>query len=61
MSKVNSMFKDYAVFEYDSKSGTAGEIIKSKLTKEQARELYNTLGANHGWSRIETYNNIKNN
>jgi hypothetical protein len=51
MGKVNSKFKDYVVYNHNLKTKTEVTIVKSGLTKEQAKELCIKLGSGHGFAR----------
>ena len=59
--KVNGKTKDYCVFKYESKSGTFGEILESKLSKEEAMNMCGKLGSGHMFSKTSVYQEFKNN
>ena len=51
----------YCVFKYDSKTGTFGKILESKLSKEEAMNMCGKLGSGHMFSKTSVYNEFKNN
>ena len=61
MSKANANFKDYVVYNHNMKINKNMEVVKSGLTRIEAKEMCIKLGTGHGFARQQVTNELKSN